>query len=201
MTGLSAPAKSTIANIIDGKLFAAGHHTMLLDGDNDAPRASTAISCFNRGDRVENIRRAGEVAKLMMQSGLIVLCRYLAYKSDREWSGGLVADGEFLEVLVDTPIGNASARDPKGLYSKAKAGKIKNFYRIDAPYEAPEAPEIRLTTVVSNRNSRRAGRKGVERTPDSGRRIESKSCRDFQENPLRPPIAPCRRPMLSSKYT
>ena len=147
MTGLSGAGKSTIANIIDGKLFAAGHHTMLLDGDNVRHGLNRDLG-FTEADRVENIRRAGEVAKLMMDSGLIVICSFISpYKSDREMVRSLVADGEFLEVFVDTPIEECVRRDPKGLYSKAKAGKIKNFTGIDAPYEAPQGPEIHLTTV------------------------------------------------------
>jgi bifunctional enzyme CysN/CysC len=147
MTGLSGAGKSTIANIIDGKLFAAGHHTMLLDGDNVRHGLNRDLG-FTEVDRVENIRRAGEVAKLMADSGLIVICSFISpYKSDREMVRNLVADGEFLEVFVDTPIEECVRRDPKGLYSKAKAGKIKNFTGIDAPYEVPEKPEIRLNTL------------------------------------------------------
>ena len=147
MTGLSGAGKSTIANLIDSKLFAAGHHTMLLDGDNVRHGLNRDLG-FTEADRVENIRRAGEVAKLMMDSGLIVICSFISpYKSDREMVRGLVADGEFFEVFVDTPIDECVRRDPKGLYAKAKAGKIKNFTGIDAPYEAPESPEIRLNTI------------------------------------------------------
>ena len=147
MTGLSGAGKSTIANIIDGKLFAAGYHTMLLDGDNVRHGLNRDLG-FTEADRVENIRRAGEVAKLMMESGLIVICSFISpYRSDREMVRGLVNDGEFLEVFVDTPIDECVRRDPKGLYSKAKAGKIKNFTGIDAPYEIPLRPEIHLETL------------------------------------------------------
>jgi bifunctional enzyme CysN/CysC len=150
MTGLSGAGKSTIANIIDSKLFAAGHHTMLLDGDNVRHGLNRDLG-FTEADRVENIRRAGEVAKLMMDSGLIVICSFISpYKSDREMVRRLVADGEFLEIFVDTPIEECVRRDPKGLYAKAKAGKIKNFTGIDAPYEAPESPEIRLNTIAQS---------------------------------------------------
>jgi bifunctional enzyme CysN/CysC len=146
-TGLSGAGKSTIANILDQKLFALGRHTMLLDGDNVRHGLNRDLG-FTEADRVENIRRAGEVARLMVDSGLIVICSFISpYKAEREMVRALVGDGEFIEVFVDTPIEECVRRDPKGLYSKAKAGKIKNFTGIDAPYEAPEHPEIRLDTV------------------------------------------------------
>ena len=146
-TGLSGAGKSTIANILDQKLFALGKHTMLLDGDNVRHGLNRDLG-FTEADRVENIRRAGEVARLMVDSGLIVICSFISpYKAEREMVRALVGDGEFIEVFVDTPIEECVRRDPKGLYSKAKAGKIKNFTGIDAPYEAPEHPEIRLDTV------------------------------------------------------
>jgi bifunctional enzyme CysN/CysC len=146
-TGLSGAGKSTIANILDQKLFALGRHTMLLDGDNVRHGLNRDLG-FTEADRVENIRRAGEVAKLMVDSGLIVICSFISpYRAEREMVRALVGDGEFIEVFVDTPIEECARRDPKGLYSKAKAGKIKNFTGIDAPYEAPEHPEIRLDTV------------------------------------------------------
>ena len=120
---------------------------MLLDGDNVRHGLNRDLG-FTEADRVENIRRAGEVARLMVDSGLIVICSFISpYKAEREMVRGLVGDGEFIEVFVDTPIEECVRRDPKGLYSKAKAGKIKNFTGIDAPYEAPEHPEIRLDTV------------------------------------------------------
>jgi bifunctional enzyme CysN/CysC len=146
-TGLSGAGKSTIANILDQKLFALGRHTMLLDGDNVRHGLNRDLG-FTEADRVENIRRAGEVAKLMVDSGLIVICSFISpYRAEREMVRALVGDGEFIEVFVDTPIEECVRRDPKGLYSRAKAGKIKNFTGIDAPYEAPEQPEIRLDTV------------------------------------------------------
>jgi bifunctional enzyme CysN/CysC len=146
-TGLSGAGKSTIANIVDQKLFAKSHHTMLLDGDNVRHGLNRDLG-FTEADRVENIRRAGEVAKLMADSGLIVICSFISpYKAERDMVRGLVADGEFLEVFVDTPIEECERRDPKGLYSKAKAGKIKNFTGVDAPYESPEAPEVHLQTI------------------------------------------------------
>ena len=120
---------------------------MLLDGDNVRHGLNRDLG-FTEADRVENIRRAGEVAKLMVDSGLIVICSFISpYRAEREMVRALVGDGEFIEVFVDTPIEECVRRDPKGLYSKAKAGKIKNFTGIDAPYEAPEQPEIRLDTV------------------------------------------------------
>jgi bifunctional enzyme CysN/CysC len=146
-TGLSGAGKSTIANIVDQKLFAMQRHTMLLDGDNVRHGLNRDLG-FTEADRVENIRRVGEVARLMVDSGLIVICSFISpYRAERDMVRGLVGDGEFLEVFVDTPIDECVKRDPKGLYSKAKSGKIKNFTGIDAPYEAPTAPEIHLETV------------------------------------------------------
>ena len=136
-TGLSGAGKSTIANILDQKLFALGRHTMLLDGDNVRHGLNRDLG-FTEADRVENIRRAGEVAKLMVDSGLIVICSFISpYRAEREMVRALVGDGEFIEVFVDTPIEECVRRDPKGLYSKAKAGKIKNFTGIDAPLRGP----------------------------------------------------------------
>ncbi|MCP3384650.1 sulfate adenylyltransferase subunit CysN [Bradyrhizobium sp. CCGUVB4N] len=146
-TGLSGAGKSTIANILDQKLFATGNHTMLLDGDNLRHGLNRDLG-FTEADRVENIRRVGEVAKLMVDSGLIVICSFISpYKAERDMVRGLVAEGDFIEVFVNTPIEECMRRDPKGLYSKAREGKIKNFTGIDAPYEAPERPEIRLETI------------------------------------------------------
>jgi bifunctional enzyme CysN/CysC len=146
-TGLSGAGKSTIANLVDQKLFATAHHTMLLDGDNVRHGLNRDLG-FTEADRVENIRRAGEVAKLMVDAGLIVICSFISpYRAEREMVRGLVGEGDFIEVFVDTPIEECVQRDPKGLYSKAKAGKIKNFTGIDAPYERPEAPELHLQTI------------------------------------------------------
>ena len=147
LTGLSGAGKSTIANIVERQLHAAGHHTMLLDGDNLRHGLSRDLG-FTEADRVENIRRAGEVAKLLVDAGLIVLCSFISpYRAEREMVRGLVSDGEFIEVFVDTPIDECARRDPKGLYAKAKAGTIKNFTGFDAPYEAPENPEVHLQTI------------------------------------------------------
>ncbi|WP_024510976.1 sulfate adenylyltransferase subunit CysN [Bradyrhizobium sp. ARR65] len=146
-TGLSGAGKSTIANMVDQKLFARSHHTMLLDGDNVRHGLNRDLG-FTEADRVENIRRVGEVAKLMVDSGLIVICSFISpYKAERDMVRNLVGDGEFIEVFVDTPIEECVRRDPKGLYSKAKSGKIKNFTGIDAPYEPPLAAEVYLQTV------------------------------------------------------
>ena len=120
---------------------------MLLDGDNVRHGLNRDLG-FTEADRVENIRRVGEVAKLMTESGLIVLCSFISpYRAEREMVRSLVADGEFIEVFVDTPIDECMRRDPKGLYAKAQAGKIKNFTGVDAPYESPAAPEIHLHTI------------------------------------------------------
>lgn len=146
-TGLSGAGKSTIANLVDQKLFAMSYHTMLLDGDNLRHGLNRDLG-FAESDRVENIRRAGEVAKLMVDSGLLVICSFISpYKAERDMVRDLVGEGEFIEVFVDTPIGECVRRDPKGLYAKAKSGTIKNFTGIDAPYEAPSVPEIHLTTL------------------------------------------------------
>jgi bifunctional enzyme CysN/CysC len=148
-TGLSGAGKSTIANIVDQKLFAMSRHTMLLDGDNMRCGLNRDLG-FAEADRVENIRRAGEVAKLMVDSGLIVICSFISpYRAERDMVRNLVGEGEFIEIYVDTPIDECKRRDPKGLYFKAKAGKIKNLTGIDAPYEAPSSPDIHLKTVGS----------------------------------------------------
>ena len=147
LTGLSGAGKSTIANLVERQLNAAGYHTMLLDGDNVRHGLNRDLG-FTEADRVENIRRAGEVAKLMTEAGIIVLCSFISpYHAERDMVRRLVRDGEFIEVFVDTPIDECMRRDPKGLYAKARAGGIKNFTGIDAPYEPPEAPEIHLLTA------------------------------------------------------
>ncbi|ANW02741.1 sulfate adenylyltransferase subunit CysN [Bradyrhizobium icense] len=146
-TGLSGAGKSTIANVVDQKLFAMSRHTMLLDGDNVRHGLNRDLG-FTEADRVENIRRVGEVAKLMADSGLIVICSFISpYRAERDMVRSLVAKEEFIEVFVDTPIEECARRDPKGLYSKAKSGKLKNFTGIDAPYEMPISPEIHLRTM------------------------------------------------------
>ncbi|MBR1120189.1 sulfate adenylyltransferase subunit CysN [Bradyrhizobium lablabi] len=146
-TGLSGSGKSTIANIVEQRLHAMGHHTMLLDGDNVRHGLNRDLG-FTEADRVENIRRSGEVAKLMTEAGLIVLCSFISpYAAERIAVRNLVGEGEFVEVFVDTPLEECMRRDSKGLYAKARAGKIKNFTGFDAPYEAPETPEIHLRTL------------------------------------------------------
>jgi bifunctional enzyme CysN/CysC len=147
LTGLSGAGKSTIANLIEQRLNTAGHHTMMLDGDNVRQGLNRDLG-FTEADRVENIRRIGEVAKLMTEAGIIVLCSFISpYRAERDMVRKLVPAGDFIEVFVDTPIDECIRRDPKGLYAKANAGAIRNFTGIDAPYEAPEAPEIHLLTA------------------------------------------------------
>jgi bifunctional enzyme CysN/CysC len=146
-TGLSGAGKSTIANAVERQLHAIGHHTMMLDGDNLRLGLNRDLG-FTEADRVENIRRVGEVAKLLADAGLIVLCAFISpYRAEREMVRRLVPEGEFIEVFVDTPIDECVRRDPKGLYAKAKAGTIKNFTGFDAPYEPPTKPEIHLQTI------------------------------------------------------
>jgi bifunctional enzyme CysN/CysC len=147
-TGLSGSGKSTIANIVERTLFAHGHHTYLLDGDNVRHGLNRDLG-FTDADRVENIRRVGEASKLFIDAGLIVLVSFISpFRSERRMARELLQPGEFLEVFVDTPIELCMQRDPKGLYEKAKAGEIKNFTGIDSPYEAPENAEIILETAT-----------------------------------------------------
>jgi bifunctional enzyme CysN/CysC len=147
LTGFSGAGKSTIANLVEQRLHAAHHHTMLLDGDNVRHGLCRDLG-FTEADRVENIRRAGEVAKLMTECGLIVICSFISpYRAEREMVRNLFSIGEFIEIFVDTPIEECIRRDPKGLYAKAQAGKIKNFTGVDSPYEAPQSPDIHLGTV------------------------------------------------------
>ncbi|KRP98855.1 adenylyltransferase [Bradyrhizobium yuanmingense] len=146
-TGLSGAGKSTIANLVDQKLFAMSRHTVLLDGDNLRHGLNADLG-FSEADRVENIRRVGEVAKLMAHSGLIVICSFISpTRAERDRVRSLVGKEEFIEVFVDTPIEECARRDPKGLYSKVKSGTIKNFTGIDSCYEAPATPDIHLRTI------------------------------------------------------
>jgi bifunctional enzyme CysN/CysC len=146
-TGLSGAGKSSVANLVEQKLHGAGGHTMLLDGDNLRHGLNRDLG-FTEADRVENIRRVGEVAKLMTDAGLVVLCSFISpYRAEREIVRSLVPAGDFIEIFIDTPIEECVRRDPKGLYAKAKAGTIKNFTGFDAPYEPPENPELHLRTV------------------------------------------------------
>jgi len=145
-TGLSGAGKSTVANALEQALFKRGHHSYLLDGDNVRHGLNRDLG-FSDQDRVENIRRIGEVAKLMADSGLVVLTAFISpFRADRAMVRELMEDGEFIEIHVDAPLDVCESRDPKGLYAKARAGVIRNFTGIDSPYEAPEAPEIIVDT-------------------------------------------------------
>ncbi len=145
-TGLSGSGKSTVANAVEALLFQNGNHSYLLDGDNVRHGLNKDLS-FTDSDRVENIRRIGEVSKLFTDSGLIVLSAFISpFKADRQQVRDLLKQGQFVEVFVDTPLEICEQRDPKGLYKKARAGDIKNFTGLDSPYEAPQAPEIHLKT-------------------------------------------------------
>ena len=147
-TGLSGSGKSAIANVVERKLFAEGRHTYLLDGDNVRHGLNKDLG-FTDADRVENIRRIAEVARLMADAGLIVLTAFISpFRNERRMARALLKDGEFIEIFVDTPLAVAEARDPKGLYKKARRGELKNFTGIDSPYEAPEAAEIRIDTTT-----------------------------------------------------
>ncbi|HTP39813.1 MAG TPA: sulfate adenylyltransferase subunit CysN [Steroidobacteraceae bacterium] len=145
-TGLSGAGKSTIANLVEKKLFGLGRHTYLLDGDNVRHGLNRDLG-FSDTDRVENIRRVAEVAKLMTDAGLLVLVSFISpFRAERQMARALMGPGEFLEVYVDTSLAAAEQRDPKGLYRKARAGEIRNFTGIDSPYEPPENPELRIDT-------------------------------------------------------
>ena len=151
-TGLSGSGKSTIANAVEKKLFKNGNFTYLLDGDNIRHGLNKDLG-FDEKSRIENIRRIGEVAKLFVDSGLIVLSAFISpFTKDRQMVRDLVEEGEFIEIFVDTPIDKCKKRDPKGLYKKALNGEIKNFTEIDSPYEKPNNPEIVLKpdTIENN---------------------------------------------------
>jgi len=147
LTGYSGAGKSTIANLVEKKLFSLGRRTYLLDGDNVRHGLNKDLG-FTEQDRVENIRRVAEVAKLMVDAGLIVLVSFISpFRAERAGARALVGEGEFFEVFVDTPLAQAEARDVKGLYKKARRGELKNFTGIDSPYEPPESPDIRIDTT------------------------------------------------------
>jgi bifunctional enzyme CysN/CysC len=146
-TGLSGSGKSTIANLVEKRLLALGRHTYLLDGDNLRHGLNRDLG-FTDADRVENIRRVGEVSRLMVDAGLIVLNSFISpFRSERQMARELFAPGEFIEVYVDTPLEECERRDVKGLYRKARAGELPNFTGISAPYEVPEAPELQVSTL------------------------------------------------------
>jgi len=146
-TGLSASGKSTIANLVEKRLHAQGRHTMSLDGDNVRHGLNRDLG-FSEADRVENIRRVAEVSRLFIDAGLIVLVSFISpYRAERMLARDCVEEGEFLEIFVDTPVEECRRRDPKGLYARADAGEIRNFTGVDAPYEEPLDPEIRLPTL------------------------------------------------------
>ena len=147
-TGLSGSGKSTIANLLEKRLFDQKLHTYLLDGDNLRHGLNRDLG-FTEADRVENIRRVGEVARLMVDAGLIVIASFISpYSSERRMARKLFLDGEFIEVFVDTPLSECEQRDVKGLYAKARRGELKNFTGIDSAYERPEHPELALDTCV-----------------------------------------------------
>jgi bifunctional enzyme CysN/CysC len=146
-TGLSGSGKSTIANLVEKKLYALGRHSFLLDGDNVRHGLNRDLG-FTEADRIENIRRVGEVAKLMTDAGLIVLTAFISpFRAERELVRAMLPPGDFVEIFVDTPLSVAEARDVKGLYKKARSGQLANFTGIDSPYEAPKAPDIHIDTT------------------------------------------------------
>ncbi len=146
-TGLSGAGKSTIANLVEKQLLAMGRHTYLLDGDNIRHGLNNDLG-FTDEDRVENIRRVAEVARLMVDAGLVVLVSFISpFRAERKMARRMFGDGEFLEVYVDTPLAVAEQRDAKGLYAKARAGQLSNFTGIDSPYEPPETPDLVLDTA------------------------------------------------------
>jgi len=146
-TGLSGSGKSTIASAVEQRLFALGYHTYLLDGDNIRHGLNKDLG-FSNQDRVENIRRIGEVSKLMVDAGLLVMTAFISpFRQDSQMVRDLVQSDEFIEVYMDTPLHECERRDPKGLYKKARQGQIKHFTGIDSEYEMPERPEVVVDTV------------------------------------------------------
>ena len=145
-TGLSGSGKSTIANLLEKRLHADGRHTYILDGDNVRHGLNRDLG-FTEDDRVENIRRVAEVARLMADAGLLVLVSFISpFRAERRMARELMGEGEFVEVFVDTPFEECARRDVKGLYARALRGEIKNFTGVDSPYEAPEHPDVHLKT-------------------------------------------------------
>ncbi|WP_175854465.1 sulfate adenylyltransferase subunit CysN [Burkholderia anthina] len=150
LTGLSGAGKSTIANLVERRLHALGKHTYLLDGDNVRHGLNRDLG-FTEADRVENIRRVAEVARLMLDAGLITLVSFISpFRAERDMARAMVGPDEFVEVFVDTPLAVAEERDPKGLYKKARKGELKHFTGIDSPYEPPAQPELRVDTVAES---------------------------------------------------
>lgn len=150
LTGLSGSGKSTIANLLEKRLFVEGRHTYILDGDNVRHGLNKDLG-FTEADRVENIRRVTEVAKLLVDAGLVVIVSFISpYRAERDRARSSFAPGEFIEVFVDAPLEECERRDPKGLYAKARRGDLRNFTGIDSDYEAPESPEIHLNTVSTS---------------------------------------------------
>ena len=144
LTGLSGAGKSTIAAMLEQHLYAQGKHTYLLDGDKVRSGLSSDLG-FSAADRVENMRRVAEVAKLMVDAGLVVLVSLISpFRAERRMARDLFAQGEFVEVFVDTPLQQCERRDAKGLYAKARRGELRDFTGIDSPYEPPQAPEVHL---------------------------------------------------------
>jgi bifunctional enzyme CysN/CysC len=165
-TGLSGAGKSTIANLVEKRLFALGRHSVLLDGDNIRHGLNRDLG-FTDTDRVENIRRVGEVARLMADAGLIVLVSFISpFRSERRMARDLLPPGEFLEVHIDTPLAVAEKRDVKGLYKKARRGEIPHFTGISSPYEEPENPELHIDTT--SLSSEQAAEKIVEALTERG---------------------------------
>jgi bifunctional enzyme CysN/CysC len=147
-TGLSGAGKSTIANLVEKRLHRMNRHTFLLDGDNVRHGLNKDLG-FTDADRVENIRRIGEVAKLMTDAGLIVITAFISpFRAERQLVRDMMAAGEFIEIHIDTPLQLAEQRDVKGLYKKARAGKLANFTGVDSPYEPPLSPELRIDTTA-----------------------------------------------------
>jgi len=145
-TGLSGSGKSTVANAVENQLVSLQKHTYLLDGDNIRMGLNRDLS-FSEKDRIENIRRIGEVSKLFVDAGIMVITAFISpFQQDRDSVRELVEDGEFIEIFIDTPLEVCESRDPKGLYKKARAGEIPNFTGISSPYEAPLNPEIHIKT-------------------------------------------------------